>query len=198
MKIVKQKKNKRLTRLQKNLVAEINGLLSTLGLNSQDVIDSSTGEERTVRLRLIRNHLVRGEVITAYTLIDDCVGAKLRLYYFKTSKGSIKNLRRSKKVGNFNLLLEEMSLMQKLRQLKNIRSIPSAVTRKIERINALRNRLAHIFFFEGRHSSKYQGKDIFSSEGLDLFMQDVQSLYEYFYPTLYDIDENDKSPEDNA
>ena len=52
----------------------------------------------------------------------------------------------------------------------------------IERLNALRNGIAHAFFPENLRSSKpsWKGKDIFSLEGVAQFMEDLSDLQDFF------------------
>ena len=52
----------------------------------------------------------------------------------------------------------------------------------IERLNALRNGLAHAFFPENLKKSKpeWKGKKIFSLEGLRFFLDDMAKLDGYF------------------
>ncbi len=186
--------NSPLTRLQRDLIKEIDAASSLLGLDPQEIVESCSGEERTERLRNIRNHIIRGEVITAYTLIDAFLEGVLTNYYFRQGRTALKNPRRSKKLKNFSLMLEEMSLMQKLRQAKSIKKFPSGILRIIERMNALRNGLAHSFHSSNRYPPNYKGEDIFSYAGLELFVEDMQKIWEFFYPILAELEEENDSP----
>lgn len=52
----------------------------------------------------------------------------------------------------------------------------------INRLNTLRNAIAHAFFPENLRSSKptWKGKDIFSIEGLRQFSEDIAKIDDYF------------------
>jgi hypothetical protein len=73
--------------------------------------------------------------------------------------------------------------MQKLRFVKAIKHIPKAIVSDIERLNALRNGLAHALFPENLKKSKpvYKGKNIFSLEGIKQLQEDMDHLRDYFH-----------------
>jgi len=76
-------------------------------------------------------------------------------------------------------ILDEMFLLKKLGLVQAIRPVPSGVSRIINRINAVRNGLAHSFFPENRKENRATGKgprcgrDIRSLEGLRQFKDDA-------------------------
>jgi hypothetical protein len=72
--------------------------------------------------------------------------------------------------------------MAKLPFVKSISKVPKGVAADIERLNALRNGLAHAFFPENLKKSKpqWKGKKIFTVEGLHAFMDDMTKITEYF------------------
>ena len=72
--------------------------------------------------------------------------------------------------------------MAKLRFVKSISRMPKPVTVDIERLNALRNGLAHAFFPENLKKSKpeWKGRKIFTLEGLQVFLEDMSKIDAYF------------------
>lgn len=66
--------------------------------------------------------------------------------------------------------------------MKSIQSLPKGVVADMERLNALRNGIAHAFFPENLRSSKpaWKRKDIFSIEGLNAFIEDIGNLTDFF------------------
>jgi len=82
---------------------------------------------------------------------------------------------------NYNFL-EEMSRMPKFRYVKAIRNIPKAIASDIERLNALRNGIAHAFFPENLKRSRavWRDKSIFSLEGLKAFHADMLTVKRFF------------------
>jgi len=190
-----------LTKLQRKIRAEITQVLEYLDLEPDTIVESYTGDQLTWKLRMIRDHVIRGEVITCYLMIDVMLEAVLRVYYFKRGKGSVRNLRKSKRVSNFNALCEELFLMQKFRQVKRLIKVPKSINVTVERINVLRNSMAHSFYSKGKHSSKYKGKDIFSFEGLKSFREDAEEVFRYFNPRIFelsDIDDSNGAQQDAA
>ncbi len=127
-------------------------------------------ESRTAYLKNMRVQLVRGEIITKYTLIDEFLAVVISHYYFKRpkSKPSFHSLWRTKRFQIFNYhVLDETYLLNKMRLVRAIKEIPSNVRGAIERINAVRNAIVHSFFPENRKQYRsekrvvYQGEDIF-------------------------------------
>jgi hypothetical protein len=144
------------------------------------------GEARTTYLRLMRDQIVRGFVVLKYTLIDELLGSEICRYLFGR-RGFIQ-LWRTQRFRTFNhYILEELFLLQKLRLVKSIRKIPKEVAADVERINALRNGLAHAFFPENLRKSRpvWKGKNIFSVEGFELFAEDVQRVTGFFVEEFY-------------
>jgi hypothetical protein len=98
-------------------------------------------------------------------------------------QGFIK-LWKTKRFRNFNhYILEVLSLTEKLRLVKSITKVPKRVAADIEALNALRNGLAHAFFPENLRSAKpvYKGQDIFSSVGLQRFIEDMSNVSDFFF-----------------
>lgn len=130
----------------------------------------------------MRCHLVIGEVVTQYTLIDEDLNIELRQHFFG-HKRSVAKLWKTKKFQEFNYnILERMSLLEKLRYVKSFRKMPRRIVRDIEQINTLRNGLAHSFFPENLKRSKpvYKGKNIFALEGIKQFVDDMVDISAFF------------------
>jgi hypothetical protein len=148
-----------------------------LGLD-HNAIDQYEPEARLPHLQRIRNHVIRGEVILHYTLVDENLNNRLCRYFF--GKRSFIKLWRTKRFRNFNYyILERLSLLEKLTFVRAIRVIPKPVLGNIERLNALRNGIAHAFFPENLRSAKpvYKGKSIFTVEGLEVFVDDMREIH---------------------
>ena len=103
-------------------------------------------------------------------------------YFFGRDANFIR-LWKTKRFQIFNHhLLEELSLLQKLRFVKAIIKVPKNIGGDIERINALRNGLAHAFFTENLRKSKpeYKGKDILTLPGVGLVIEDMSEIAAFF------------------
>jgi hypothetical protein len=171
-----------LTKTQKLLIAEIRQIMELINLDYEN-IESYDKEARTPILRRQKDQMIRGQVIIQYTLIDEFLSNKLAHYFFPKNKSFI-YLWKTKKFQNFNYyFLQELSLLQKLRFVKSIVHIPRKINRDIENMNALRNALAHALFPENLKKSKpqWKGGNIFSLDGLKLFMEDMEEINRYFW-----------------
>jgi hypothetical protein len=170
-----------LTRLQKKLLAELREIAELARLDYENILAYDV-EERTVRLRVMKNQIVRSQVIADYTFVDEMLGAAICHYFFGRKRGFIK-LWKTSKFRTFNhYIVEVLSLSEKLRLVKAIAKVPKGVAANIEALNALRNGLAHALFPENLRSSKpfYKGKDIFTREGLQRFIEDMSGISEFF------------------
>ena len=177
---------RKLTQKQKWLVREIEKLKILFGLDHHKVIDEHGDSYLTERLELIRNQIIRSEVIISYTMIDEFMNTRIAQFQFGKSK-SFYQLWRTKKFQLFNHhVLEELSLMAKVRFARSIKPFPKRIFADIERLNALRNGLAHAFFPENLKRSKpeWKGNSIFSLEGAKRFREDMDATNHYFYPEI--------------
>lgn len=174
-------KKETLTKRQRKLITELEDLSSLLRLDYQNIEDYEP-ESRTPRLERMKRHFVVGEVVAQYTLIDEYLNMKLCHYFFGRGKSFIR-LWKTKRFQRFNYhILEELSLLAKLRFVRSFSNVPRSIVSDIERINNLRNGLAHAFFPENLKRSKpvYKGKGIFSKEGIETFMEDTGRISDFF------------------
>jgi hypothetical protein len=186
---------RRLTRTQKSLVNELDEIMYTAGIDYWNIGDRDPeyDQVRTVVLQAIRRDIVRGIVISQYTLLDEQLGSKVSRYMFDNKK--FMKLWRTRKFERFNyFVLEKMSLMEKLAFAKDVYSIPKGITSNIESINAMRNALAHAFFPENLRAYRtkygtafrklvgphYKGVDIFTADGVGRFLEDSRVAIQFF------------------
>jgi hypothetical protein len=170
-----------LTKYQRRLVNELQQIYDLLDLDFYD-IKSYEREERTTRLELMRRKVARAEVITMYTPVDEYLNCELCIHFFGT-KRNFPALWKTKKFRLFNHhFIEELSLLPKLRYVKGLRKLPKGISADIERLNALRNAVAHAFFPENLKKSRpmWKGLDIFSLDGLTAFKRDMDEVFDFF------------------
>jgi len=175
---------RRLTAAQRRLVSEVNEIADLFNLSVPAVLNEDP-ESWTPRLRLAKDQLVRSQVIVWYTLVDEFLNTRL-VHYFFGRKRRFQQLWRTKRFRLFNHhLLEELSLLQKLRFARAIKAIPKPIVSDIERLNALRNGLAHAFFPENLKKVKpeWKGRSILTIDALHQFADDMQDVFNYFLPT---------------
>lgn len=170
-----------LTTYQKRLMQELQEIYDLLSLDFYD-IKTYPNEQRTTRLELMKRAAVRQEVVTTYTHIDEYLASELCVHFFGTEK-KFPVLWKTKKFELFNYyFLEEMSLLPKFRYVKALRKIPKTIASDIEKLNALRNGIAHAFFPENLKRSRavWRDKSIFSLEGLKAFHGDMLTVKQFF------------------
>lgn len=183
-----------LTRTQKRLVDDLDKIMSAAGLDYWNILDrdSEYDKHRTIALQVITREIVRGEVVSQYTLIDEQLGSKICRYMFDNKK--FMSLWKTRKFERFNyFIVEKMSLMEKLAFVKDVYAVPKAIAADIENINAIRNALAHAFFPENlrayrkKHGSafrrligpRYKGADVFTFDGIDRFLDDSHRVVQF-------------------
>jgi hypothetical protein len=170
-----------LTKKQRSLVSELTQICDLLEINFQCIEDFHP-RSRTTRLLVMRNKLIRGQVIVWYTPVDEFLTNRICRFFFGKKRSFI-YLWRTKRFKLFNYhVLGQLSLLPKLRLGKAIRPIPKAIAADIEHLNALRNGLAHAFFPENLRSAKpvWKGKDVFTIDGLRRLEADLQNVFAHF------------------
>ncbi len=171
----------RLTSKQRSLIKELDDVASELRLFYRS-IETYKGEDRVTQLQRIMRHFVIGEVVMQYTLIDEYFNVRLATYFFG-SAAAFPRLWRTKRFRNFNyFVLEPLSLVEKMRFARAIKPVPKAIAADVERLNDLRNRLAHAFFPENLRAGKpaWKGNYIFSRDGVAALVNDMAALSRYF------------------
>jgi len=174
-----------LTKKQKSLIKELDDIFSMFDLDYKNVKDVKK-EFRTAYLQIVKDQIVRSQIIIFYTLIDEFLNVRLCNYFFGNKRSFIE-LWKTKKFQNFNYhILEELSLLQKLRFVKATMKIPKGIVNDIERFNSLRNGIAHAFFPENLKKSKpvWKGKNVFTLEGLEILIQDMEKMRKFFFKYL--------------
>jgi hypothetical protein len=167
-----------LTKRQRAQIKEIKDLQEIFGLDYERMLEYEAAA-RTPRLEATKRTLVRGQVVLLYTIVDELLSMRIRRYFF--AGRNFAKARRTKKFQRFNHhVLDELSLLQKLRFARSIQEPPMHITADINRLNALRNALAHTFFPEDlRHSrTDWKGKSIFSRDGAARFQDDCQRIFD--------------------
>jgi hypothetical protein len=171
----------RLTKKQRALVAELREMRDLMQLDFED-IGTTALEDRTTALLVMRNKLVRGHVVVWYTLIDEFLTNRVCRFFFG-KKRSFPALWRTKRFTFFNYyVIEQMSLLPKLRLVKAASGIPKGIAADIERLNMLRNGLAHSFFPENLRSAKplWKGKNVFGLDGFKQLHADAHKIFAHF------------------
>ncbi len=183
-----------LTRAERRLQAEVKDIALLANLDFWAVEEHYKRGYREAALQLMRDKLVRAEVIYSYTLIDEYLTDVICDYYFKRPKKSVSYARlwRTKRFKVFvHYLMDETYLLKKLSMVEAIKKVPTDVSKSIKRINDLRNALAHSLFPHNRRrymaekNVTYQGVDVFSRAGVIKVQNDCDIVYKYFHKKVF-------------
>jgi hypothetical protein len=176
-----------LTRKQQRLRTEIEDISSIIWMDHWH-IEKYPPKGRTDLLIVMKDKLVRGEVITKYAVIDELLTMIICNYYFHKSKRELtyRRLWKTRRFAIFNhYIMDEVYLLKKMSIVASMRTIPKEVTKIIARINDLRNALAHSMFPQNRRQHMphrkvmYQGLDIFTKPGVEKFEEEFQIVRKY-------------------
>lgn len=88
-----------LTRAQKRLLAEVADIAELARIDYTNIL-TYDAEERTARLNMMKNQIVRSQVIADYTFVDEMMGAAICHFFFGRKRSFIK-LWRTKKIPAF-------------------------------------------------------------------------------------------------
>jgi hypothetical protein len=168
--------------------------IAELTRNDLENVDDWNAEYILVALQRSINNMVVGEVVIRYTLLDELLTSLISKYYFDVPKQrtNFKKWWRTKKFRVFNHhIMDEMFLLKKMQIAHAIKPLPGNIQSSIQRLNAIRNAFAHSFFPENRrehmkvHKVLYMGKDIRTPEGLEIFIDDSITTFDFIAKRVY-------------
>ena len=171
-----------LTKKQRTLIAELEELSRWCGVDYHD-IEEYERDQRTSILECAKDQIIRSHIIMSYTLVDEFLNCEICWYNFG-KKHSFIQLWRTKKFQRFNHhVIEGLSILEKLRYVRSFIKVPKTIVTDIERLNSLRNGLAHSLFPSNLRSSKpiWKGESIFSLNGIKSFSVDFQKIKDFFF-----------------
>jgi hypothetical protein len=179
----------RLTRTQKHLVAELDQIMAAASLDYWNIVGR---DWRGADLAGITREIIRGQVVSKYTLVDEVLGSRICDYMFDSKRFT--RLWKRRKFERFNYyILEKMSVMEKLAFVRDVYTVPKAIAADVEQINAIRNAVAHAFFPENLRAyrtkprlptrrlvgPRYKGVDIFTFPGFERFRNDAHNVAKF-------------------
>jgi len=169
----------RLTKKQRALLGELKVLISTLGLDADEIV--ADPEARSTRLELAKDQITRSSILLKYVLMDEYLSAIMCWHYFGKKRG-FPQLWKTKRFQTFNyFILEKLYLVQKLEFVKSIHEIPGWVSSDLMALNDLRNGIAHPFFPQNRRRKpEWKHHSVFTGAGFDRFLEDMQKLSDFF------------------
>jgi hypothetical protein len=178
-----------LTKAERKLRHEVEQIASAVEMDVWNIEQHERGSSRAYHLKVMKDKLVRSEVVIKYALIDEFLTDVICDYYFhrpdKTK--SYRTLWKTKKFRTFvHYLMDETFLLKKLLMVEAIIIVPSAVSSAVKRINDVRNAVTHSFFPENRRrymdakGVTYKGVDLFTVEGVEKLQQDYEAVRAHF------------------
>lgn len=178
----------KLTPKQRRLQTEIEEISAFVNMDHYNILQYSR-ENRTTYLELMRRQLILSEIITKYTFIDEMLSLLICHYFFPKPRAAyFQKLWRTKKFQIFSHhVLDDTYLLNKMELVNAIDPILSPVNSAINRINDVRNAVAHSFFPENRRRYKeikavmYRGNDIYTKQGLEKFVEDFEEANQYLW-----------------
>jgi hypothetical protein len=177
-----------LTRRQRQLQAEIEEIAAAVNMDHWNIETDYEPELRSVMLELMKDQMVRGVVISRYTLIDELLTDIIVDFYFRkgAKTKSYQQLWKTKRFRIFvHYIMDETFLLKKKAVAHAIHPLPAPISSAIENINSVRNALAHSFFPQNRRrymadkKVMYRGIHLFSRQGIEKFEEDFDLAHTY-------------------
>jgi hypothetical protein len=138
-----------LTRAERRIVGEIEALVRIGGYDWRVVEEVYEPEVRRPQLGRIKLDFIRMKVIGDYVFADELLNAVIVAYFFPLRK--FPKRWKDKRIRTFgHFVMERLFMLQKLALVKQIRKFDRAMARTLERLDALRNAMAHSFMPEAR------------------------------------------------
>ena len=172
-----------MAKISLNLADEAVAIARLVGVNVDEIKDKSD-----VRV------VLAAEVATQHARIDEILAEIIVRYFFDIEPDAL-HFEKAWKTDKFKIfvhhILDEMVLLKKLSIVRAIGPVPNEVSRIIDRINAVRNGIAHSFFPENSKENRAAGKvldagtNIRSLDGLRQFKDDADTAYRYLGDRLY-------------
>lgn len=170
-----------LSRQNKDLVKEIEEIRRVTLTNYDNIHEYS---QKTVRLKAIKEQLIRGRVIMWHSWVDESMDHAISNYFFYNHKrgGRGRIGWNSNKYSRFKYyLLERVAFRRKMELVLIIKPFWRKYKNIVEKLDSLRNILAHSFFPEDRPKKPlYKNKDIFTLEGVTLLETDMQGMHNVY------------------
>jgi hypothetical protein len=138
--------------------------------------------------------MVTAHVVTRYTLVDQVLADTIFTYFFNVEPPNQRFENEWSVDAHrifFHHIMDETFLLKKLSIVHAINPVPPDTTRIIQRMNGLRNALAHSFIPESRKEYMKAGKvlyanvDIRTPAGIQKFNEELDSALNYLYARAY-------------
>ena len=173
------------------MLKEVKRIATIAKVDYPQIAKAYKPDERTTILHLMKDKIIRGDVILKYTLIDEFPTDIICDYYFERKEPHYGRLWRTKPFQVFvHYIMDEIYLLKKLSIVHAIRPVPKDVRSAITRVNDVRNDVAHTFFPQQRRryvrgkKVVYDGVNLFTTAGLKRLTDDFNLAYQYLRKRL--------------
>ena len=132
-----------------------------------------------------KRRLITMIVLDSYLQIDNKMGILITNFFFNHCQKIDKVVQKITSSSEFKVfqssILNEMPFMRKISTLKKIIDVPKYITADINRINDLRNAIAHSLIPETLENDRtsYKRKSIFSIEGVETLDKDTEKIMSF-------------------
>lgn len=179
-----------LTRTQQRIVHEIEEILRIGGYDWRVVEKLYEPDARLQQLKRIRLDFTRMKVIGDYVFVDELLTIVIVAYFFPVKRFP-KRWTNKKMRAFMHFIMEELFLLRKLALVKDIRGIDKSMADLIQRLNGLRNAMAHSFLPEEKRDYRigrkvtWARKDIYTTAGIEQFDADMLRLHDYLFQMAF-------------
>jgi hypothetical protein len=179
-----------LTKAQKRTVDEIEELLRIGGHDWRVVEELYEPDARLEQLKRIKLDFIRMKVIGDYVFADELLTVVIVAYFFPVRKFP-RRWKDKKRLTFLHFVIEELFMLRKLAFVKDIQKFDREMAETLERLNALRNAMAHSFVPEKKRDYRkagkvtWKGKDIYTTEGVEQFDADMRDLLDYLFQMAF-------------
>lgn len=164
-----------------------------LAIAKMTCLDAASLTHSSIAAELAVAKMVLAEVVTSYTLIDQLLTETITTYFLGVEPISSRfesQLSDQERIFTHHLM-DEMYLLKKLAIVHVIQAVPSEITKLIQKVNAVRNALAHSFRPENRKEYRatgqvmYDDNNIHTPAGLQKFMENMSQITSYLHKRAY-------------
>jgi hypothetical protein len=180
-----------LTPDQTKALEELHVISTIVGYDLEMIRDPARADWVSADINDSREMIIRGYLVTEFTVLDELMDRYLLRYFLEEDlDSSLGELRDAERGMNFiHHVLQNLYLLQKFALFEKVEQPPMSVRQYIQRVNDLRNAVAHTFVIEKRRSAPtYKGLDIFSIDGLTQFALDGNDARAYLSRTILGLE----------
>jgi len=179
-----------LTRAERRIVGEIEELLRIGSYDWRAIEELYEPDARLEQLKRIKLDFIRMKVIGDSVFADELLTVVIVAYFFPV-RNFPKRWKDKKMLTFMHFVMEQLFLVQKLALVKEIRKFDRDMVEMLQRLNALRNAMAHSFVPEMKRDYRktrkvtWKGQDIYTIQGIQQFDTDMRNLLDYLFQMAF-------------